>query len=272
MDPINLDICRGRSVCTWECFSQLMSILRALLLSLTFWEVKVQMFALHRECCRCWWLTLALTLFMKWPSVIFCNPNSLVHRRGFCLDWPWNVLWSCKMTIIPQRSQIPHSKIINNTGTKEMIIRYYILWILLTTEKKNKTLINLKDKLQFNDRGNKVPFQIYSWNISLFYWHTVKYKKHLIFFFFLLLHVKKLWIKNYDNRWPLKFIIDLRNSSWQNHFWSRGPLISFYPLYKLHFPDEDLVSCYVDGSIAITWPKLGTASTQEEKASKRTSS
>lgn len=47
MEPLNLVICRGMTVCTWECFSPLMFSLRALHLSIAFFlkkkKVKVQM-------------------------------------------------------------------------------------------------------------------------------------------------------------------------------------------------------------------------------------
>lgn len=69
----------------------LMTSLRALLLSLTLKkkEVKEQMFTLHRECCRGRWLTLALALFMIWPSVTLRNPNSLKHSlEGSALNQP----------------------------------------------------------------------------------------------------------------------------------------------------------------------------------------
>lgn len=50
-------------------------------------EVKVQMFTLHRECCsRGCCLTLALTSFMRWPSVTLSNPNSLFHPSRFVLS------------------------------------------------------------------------------------------------------------------------------------------------------------------------------------------
>lgn len=45
------------------------------------------------RCCRVqgmllgWWLSLALALFMTWPSVTLRNPNSLVHPWRFCF-WP----------------------------------------------------------------------------------------------------------------------------------------------------------------------------------------
>lgn len=52
---------------------------------LTFFkEVKEQMFALHRECYRGWWLTLALALFTIWPSLIPCSPNWLPQPWRFC--------------------------------------------------------------------------------------------------------------------------------------------------------------------------------------------
>lgn len=50
-----------------------------------FKEVRVQMFTLHRECCRGLWLTLAMALFMIWPSITLRNPNSLLQPYTFCL-------------------------------------------------------------------------------------------------------------------------------------------------------------------------------------------
>lgn len=43
------------------------------------------MFTLHRECCRGLWLTLALALFMIWPSITLRNLNSLLQPYTFCL-------------------------------------------------------------------------------------------------------------------------------------------------------------------------------------------
>lgn len=72
--------------------------LRALLLSLTIFEKRLKRRCSHGtgHVGKGWWLTLALTLFMKWPSVSLETLNSLAHSRGFCLSTILDHVQLCK--------------------------------------------------------------------------------------------------------------------------------------------------------------------------------